>query len=117
MTLGGSAGHASEHHLDIEERSLSDEGGRVWIPTLVSDQEEIAEVKASEDDKDITAIRAILAAHPKGLTLSSLAVRSQLGRERVSSLLPFEDIVAGQVPNRGSKTKTIPGFLLKGAAA
>jgi hypothetical protein len=99
-------------HLDVYEGSRNDEGGRVW-QVKVSDY---AEVLASEaGEKDAEALRLVsqfLSLCPDGSTLSAISEKTKVSRDRLKRLLPTDQIVEAQVPDRGSKNKTRTGYKL-----
>lgn len=112
LTLGGSAGHASLSHLDINEGSRQDEGGRVWQVKLTDYATVLVSEASAQDTDALRLVAQLLDLCPDGLTLSAIAEKTKIRRERLKRLLPNDQIAECQVSDRGSKTKTRPGYKL-----
>ena len=116
--VGGSAGHSAQYCLDVDEGSIDDPGGRKWDVTLQSTHAAKAEQSREKLQSYRETILERLAKAPSGLVRTPLlkGVPKNDQDAVVNHLIEIGDIVETDVPNRGSKTKTVKGYTLAATA-
>lgn len=120
LTIGGSAGHASLSHLDVDEGSRHDEGGRIWRVNLTDYATALAAekqtAKNAKDESDIELIVECLSGDSDGLSFSALRAATRFRFDKLRRLLELAPVDKIEVPHPQSKNRMIEGYRLADAA-